>query len=264
MFFPLWVSWLKSSGVCLCSKPPTPVIRLGEIAKRLPSAIRHAVADVLAYDPPSPHSQPGPQPQEEVLPPPCCTQTAEVAQPLSTTQPDLTSEALLATDRLPGALPTHGVLNKAGLGGMRQIPLPAAQHAKHGSGGESALPAWRNPADLTSREIALEQLLAVKISQPVPAQQSTTTSSSSSSGAGLNQQLSQHVPAQQGVVRDMGHARGDGGRGRSAVPSRKGAGKVLSAAPAAPASAAVPGLSLAAVMQHADQDANHGEQALLQ
>lgn len=64
--------------------------------------------------------------------------------------------------------------------GSRQLQAP--KQAQHGSPAEPAVPAWRNPAEMTPREVALEKLLAVKLSQPARDQQASVGMASEQSG----------------------------------------------------------------------------------
>lgn len=189
------------------------MIRLRDIAKHLPTSIREAVADAALYDPPSPHTAPDSHlehtaPQKTVsgdmqhLPtraaapavyhdtvaiPPYEQSLAE-SSPAKTTVSSAQKSAGAALQALASAAHKDGVAAHAHRqseeshlntthAASRQLPA-AAQHAKHGTAAESAAPAWRNPAELSSREVALEKLLAAKLSQPVQQQREIVSEAS--------------------------------------------------------------------------------------
>ena len=261
---------LADCDCCLlqpCSKAPAPVIRLGDIAKRLPLPIRNAVADALVYDPPSPSSQPGPPAENSSLQQTSSTSAqaegTSMQQPCSISQPHSGNPPVpVITDSTSAPAHKHSMsgaslcpaqrLDQAAQGGVRRLALPASKHAeqaKHGHAAGLALAAWRNPALMTPREVALEQLLTAKLSQPVLRQQDTFVTEA---------EPSQHVPGHQVSV-SAGAARGSCDV-RSAQSERGSLRMKPMSAQAAPAVAPVPSLSLAAVMQHAQKDAEIGRQ----
>ena len=64
--------------------------------------------------------------------------------------------------------------------GPRQLQVPEAKQAQRGSRAPgSAVPVWRNPTEMTPREVALEKLLVVKLSQAVPDQERPVSSGGS-------------------------------------------------------------------------------------
>ena len=191
-----------------CSKAQAAVLRLRDIAKHLPPPLRDAVAEAVALDPPSPHKPSDSHAENLSVQQPTASAailsaTHSAASMSKFLQPHSSLSAAQSADAAsqpkpvhqrpdvsaPGAIVRHIALAKcenahlsAAQTGSRQLQAPAPKQAQHGSPAESAAPAWRNPAEMTPREVALEKLLAVKLSQPAWDQQASIGMASEQSG----------------------------------------------------------------------------------